>query len=75
MQKTGVTVSQIREYLYAKLPHLKEYAVSITANKQMFEAPSNSLKANVGYNKLLNSIAVENITWMHITFSLKIKCD
>ena len=72
---------QTSKHLYAEFPHLKEYTVSLTTNKRMFEAPNNSLKAIVNYSRLknlanqINSMDIENITQMEITFSHKMKCD
>ena len=52
---TGVTGKQIQQHLYTNYPELKEYKISLTTIRRMFQAPNKHLKATSRYKVLINA--------------------
>ena len=46
---SGVTINQIREHLYVKIPELKDHTISLSTIRRVFEAPNKGHTTNERY--------------------------
>ena len=51
---SGVSIREIREYLYAQFPNLKEHSISLSIIRRIFEAPNKSFASSFRYRGIIN---------------------
>ena len=50
-----VSIREIREYLYAEFPNLKEHSTSLSTIRRIFEAPNKSFASSFHYRGIINA--------------------
>ena len=71
---SGITMSQIREHLIKTIPSLKEYDVSLSTTRRLFQAPDSCFTSSSRYKGLLRQelelriILIDDLTLTLTTF-------